>query len=66
MLQVPSNQFAPTIAVGGMWGYLRHGAIDSLFVGWGGAAWLSICAMAMSDMQYEWLGHMGVKMAWGK
>jgi len=56
--------FAGLLALGGLGAYLVHGSTESLLVGWGAAAWLSLCSLAMSDMRAGWHGPMGVKMAW--
>lgn len=45
---------------------MLHGSLESLFIGCGSAAWLSMCSLSMSDMRTEWYGEMGVKMAWGE
>lgn len=52
--------------MGGLGAYLFHGSLESLFVGWGAGVWLALCSLAMSDMRHEWVGPLGVKMAWGE
>lgn len=57
---------ASLCAAGGLYTYIRSGCAESLQVGMGAAALLSICAIAMSDMTDGPDGHLAVKAAWGE
>ncbi len=53
-------------AVGGLLSYVAHQSPECLLVGWGSAAALALCSLAMSDMRYGTHGELGVKAAWGE
>jgi uncharacterized membrane protein (UPF0136 family) len=67
LLTVRALHFSLLLAAGGLFNFLRSATAESVWVGFGAAALLSLCAVAMSDIRDEpELGEAGVKLAWGK